>query len=197
MSPAMRRGLMVFAVGLLILVGGIAAEFWQQRQGEAGAIGAAIGGPFTLTDQHGKTRSSAEFRGKLMLVYFGYTYCPDVCPTEMQTMSEALAQLGAKADQVEPVFITIDPERDTPEQLALYAQNFDPRFEMLTGSEQQIADTARAYKVYSRVTKKADGEVQVDHSGFVYLMGRDGRYVAHFSPGTTAETMAAGIAKRL
>jgi protein SCO1/2 len=112
-------------------------------------------------------------------------------------MSEALEQLGPKAVEVQPVFITIDPERDTAEQLATYAQNFDPRFVMLTGSEQQVAEAARGYKVYYRRTVKADGEIQVDHSSFVYLMGRDGRYVSHFGPGTKPEAMAAAIQKRL
>jgi protein SCO1/2 len=193
----MRRGIVIFAAGLTILVAALTFEWWQTRSGEAPLVQVSIGGPFTLTDQTGKPRRDAEFRGKLMLVYFGYAYCPDVCPTELQTMSEALEQLGPKAVEVQPVFITIDPERDTAEQLATYAQNFDPRFVMLTGSEQQVAEAARGYKVYYRRTVKADGEIQVDHSSFVYLMGRDGRYVSHFGPGTKPEAMAAAIQKRL
>jgi cytochrome oxidase Cu insertion factor (SCO1/SenC/PrrC family) len=195
MNPTTRRGLLVFAGGLAILVAALAFQWWQTRGGETPAL-VSIGGPFTLTDQTGKVRRDTDFRGKLMLVYFGYAYCPDVCPTELQTMSEAREPLGPTASEVQPVFITVDPERDTPELLAGYAQNFDPRFLMLTGTEAQIAEAARGYKVYYRRTVKSDGDVQVDHSSFVYLMGRDGRYLAHFGPGTKPETMAAAIAKR-
>jgi cytochrome oxidase Cu insertion factor (SCO1/SenC/PrrC family) len=197
MSPAMRRGLVIFGAGLAILVAALLVQLWTTRPNEGPTLGVSIGGPFSLTDQTGKKRRDAEFRGKLMLVYFGYAYCPDVCPTELQAMSEALEQLGPKASEVQPIFITVDPERDTPELLTNYAQNFDSRFLMLTGSDAQIAEAARGYKVYYKRTVKSDGEVQVDHSSFVYLMGKDGRYLAHFSPGTTPEQMAAAIAKRL
>jgi cytochrome oxidase Cu insertion factor (SCO1/SenC/PrrC family) len=197
MSKAQRNGLVAFAIGLAILAGAFVYEFARLERGEGLVAGVAIGGPFTLVDQTGATRRDAEFRGKLMLVYFGYTYCPDICPTELATMSEALERLGDKAAGVQPLFITVDPARDTPEQLRLYGESFDPRFLMLTGSEVEIAEVARAYKVYYRITRKSDGEIQVDHSSFVYLMGRDGRYLAHFASGTSPEAMAAAIAGRL
>jgi len=196
MSQAARRGLIAFAIGFLVLAGALVVEYGRLESGREGPAGVAIGGPFTLTDQHGATRKDSQFRGKLMLVYFGYTYCPDVCPTALQTMGEALERLGPQASEVQPVFITIDPERDTPEQLRLYAESFDPRFVMLTGSEVQIAEAARGYKVYYRVTKKGD-EVQVDHSAFVYLMDRNGRYATHFGDSVSPEAMAAAIAKAL
>ena len=197
MTTALKRGLVVFAAGLAVLVAGLGVEWWETRSGESQLLPVSIGGPFTLVDQNGKTRADAEFRGKLMLIYFGYANCPDVCPTELQTMSEALEQLGPGAAEVQPIFITVDPERDTPPQLANYAQNFDPRFVMLTGSEAQIDEAARGYRVYHRRSERADGEIQVDHSSFIYLMGRDGRYLAHFGPGTKPETIAASIRKQL
>jgi protein SCO1/2 len=132
-----------------------------------------------------------------MLVYFGYTYCPDVCPTELQAMSDALDRLGAKGDAVQPIFITTDPERDTQEQLRLYVESFHPRLLGLTGSLEQVRAAARAYKVYFAKRPQSDGEYLVDHSSFVFLMSRDGKYVMHFNPATTPEQMAAAIAKRL
>jgi protein SCO1/2 len=158
---------------------------------------ASIGGDFTLVDQDGKTRRAEDFRGKLMLIYFGYTYCPDVCPTELQTMGEAVDLLGDKQDAVQPIFVTIDPERDTPEQLRLIAESFHPRLVALTGSKEQVAAAARAYKVYFAKRPVEGGDYLMDHSSFVFLMGRDGKYLMHFGPGTTPEQMEAAIEKRL
>jgi protein SCO1/2 len=203
-NPAARRGLVILIAGIALLAAGLAAQYFlgsgdggiAGRLGEAINPGAAIGGPFTLTDQHGKTRSDAEFRGKLMLIYFGYTYCPDVCPTELQTMAAALDRLGAEAEAVQPIFITVDPERDTPEQLAGYVENFHPRLLGLTGTPEQIAAAARAYRVYFAKAKQGEGEPYLmDHSSIVYLMGSDGHYLGHFGPETSAEEMAATIAK--
>jgi cytochrome oxidase Cu insertion factor (SCO1/SenC/PrrC family) len=142
-------------------------------------------------------RHADDFRGKLMLIYFGYTYCPDVCPTELQTMSEAIERLGPSGDAVQPLFITVDPARDTPEQLKSYAENFHPRLLALTGSAEQIAQVARAYKVFYQLVKQGDGEYLMDHSSIVYLMDHEGRYVAHFGGNLNAEQMAAAIAKHL
>jgi cytochrome oxidase Cu insertion factor (SCO1/SenC/PrrC family) len=202
-SPAAKRGVIVFVVGLAVLIGGLVFEYLYlaPRTGsggiELGAGSLAIGGPFTLVDQNGATRRPEDFRGKLMLIYFGYTYCPDVCPTELQTMSEALAQLGDKAAAVQPLFITVDPERDTPEQMKSYAENFDPSLLALTGSAAQVAEAAKAYRVFYEKAKQPDGSYAMDHSSIVYLMGGDGKYLAHFGPGTNAADMAAAIAKRL
>jgi len=184
----------------LLLIAAIAI-FWAFREagppGEGGYGTPLVGGSFTLTDQSGKSRSDGEFRGKLMLVYFGYTYCPDVCPTELQTMSDALDKLGAAGEAVQPIFITVDPDRDTAEQLKNYAENFHPRLLALTGSAAQIAEAARAYKVFYQPVKQADGDYLMDHTSIVYLIGSDGRYIAHFSDSVTAEQMAAEIAKHL
>jgi len=132
-----------------------------------------------------------------MLIYFGYTYCPDVCPTELQTMTQALDQLGTKAGEVQPIFITVDPERDTQAEMKSYAENFHPRLLALTGTAEQVADAAKAYRVFYEKAKQPDGTYLMDHSSIVYLMGRDGKYLAHFGGNTTADQMAAAIAKRL
>ncbi len=191
------RVLRILAVAIpLVLLGGIAA--WQyglppfaDRQGG----GAAIGGPFTLVDQNGDARRSAEFDGKLKLIYFGYTYCPDVCPTALQVMSVALRRLAEKADAVQPLFITIDPARDTPEAIGEYVGHFDDRFVGLTGSEAQIAAAAKAYRVYYAKAGGEEGGANylMDHSSIVYLMDRDGDYITHFTHNTDPEEMARTI----
>jgi cytochrome oxidase Cu insertion factor (SCO1/SenC/PrrC family) len=195
-SAAARRGLIVFLLGLVLILGAVAYSLWSGAD-DAGYVGVPIGGAFALTDQHGVLRHDGDFRGKLMLIYFGYTFCPDVCPTELQTMSEAIDRLGAKGDAVQPIFITVDPARDTQEQLKAYAENFHPRLLALTGSAEQIAQAARAYKVFYQPVKQGDGEYLMDHSSVVYLMDRDGHYLAHFGGNLTAEQMAAAIAKHL
>src|SRR5262245_51627757 len=137
-----------------------------------------IGGPFTLTDQHGRRRTDADFRGRLMLVYFGFTYCPDICPTDLQAMSLAIDRLGAAGEAVQPLFITVDPERDTPEHLADYVTMFHPRLIALTGDAAAIREAARAFRVYYAKAPTADGgDYTVDHSGFIYLLDGAGKYV--------------------
>jgi cytochrome oxidase Cu insertion factor (SCO1/SenC/PrrC family) len=153
----------------------------------------AIGGPFSLTDQHGNTVTEADYRGRYMLIYFGFTYCPDVCPTTLATMAEALDLLGDEAEPIVPILITVDPERDTPEQLKMYVSHFSPRFVGLTGTPEQIASVAKEYKVYyaKAAEEGADADAYtMDHSSITYLMGPDGAYVRHFSHATTADQMA-------
>jgi protein SCO1/2 len=158
-----------------------------------------VGGPFELIDQTGKLRSDRDFRGRLMLVYFGFTYCPDVCPTDLMAIGQALERLGPDADAVQPVFITLDPERDTAEHLAEYVPLFHPRLLGLTGSLDAIGTAADAYKVYFDkipVGKEA-GDYTIDHTSFIYLMDRDGKYLGFFPPGTPAERMVEIIQPRL
>lgn len=193
----MRRGIVIasaIAVGALV---GLGLQLWSNQQSRVslGSV-ASIGGPFSLIDQKGRPVTDQAFRGKLMLVYFGYTYCPDVCPTELGVMTQALDELGDAAKQVAPIFISIDPERDTPEVLATYLSSFYDGFVGLTGSVDQVAAAARAYRVYYARAKdsgRAAGDYLVDHSGFVYLMDREGTYRAHFRPDTSPEAMAARI----
>jgi protein SCO1/2 len=141
-----------------------------------------IGGAFTLTDEKGKSLTDKDLRGKYLLVYFGFTHCPDICPTTLLVMRNALERLGEKANNITPVFITLDPERDTPEVMARYVTNFGERLIGLTGTAEQIKSVADAYHVYySRVEQpESAAGYLIDHSGFVFLMDDDGHYVAHF-----------------
>ena len=150
-----------------------------------------IGGAFALKDQTGKVRTDADFRGQLMLVYFGFTYCPDICPTDLQQIGLAMDQLGPDAASIQPLFVTLDPERDTVEHLAQYVTLFHPRLIGLTGSIKDVSQAADAYRVYyKRVTTgtKPD-DYTVDHSAFIYLIDRDGKYLGFFPPGTDAAKM--------
>jgi protein SCO1/2 len=157
-----------------------------------------IGGPFHLVNQDGRDVTDADFRGRWMLVYFGYTYCPDVCPTELQTIAAALDKLGANAKAVAPVFITVDPARDTPQVLKNYVKLFDSRLVGLTGTPQQIADVAKRYHVYyARAGDGNSANYTMDHSSFLYLMDPSGHFAALFRPGMSPDDLAAGIAARL
>ncbi|MBR0758383.1 SCO family protein [Bradyrhizobium jicamae] len=156
-----------------------------------------VGGPFALTDQAGHARTNEDFRGKLMLVYFGFTTCPDVCPTDLQAIGLALDKLGPDAGNVQPIFITVDPERDTAEHLAEYVPLFHPRLIGLTGSAAEVRKVADAYKVYYAKVPLKDGDYSVDHTAYIYLMDRDGNYLGFFPPGTSAERMVEIIRPRL
>jgi protein SCO1/2 len=160
---------------------------------------ALVGGPFTLTDQTGRRVTDADFRGKYMLILFGFTYCPDVCPSGLQVMSAALNQLGDKADRIVPIFISVDHERDTPAQLAGYVKSFHPRLVGLTGSADEIAAAAKAYRVYYKkvVDEKSTAGFTYDHSALIYLMGPDGRYLAHFTHAAGPDAIAARLAQLL
>lgn len=211
------------AVVAAVAVIAIAAAFAYQYglipprgDGSATRGSARIGGPFTLVDQDGARRSDTDFRGRLMLIFFGYTHCPDVCPTALQDIGRAMARLGDGAAAVQPIMITIDPDRDTPARLRSYLANFDKRLIGLTGTQEAIARAARGYGVYHARSRPRgatregakpggarqadghdDGDYLMDHGATIYLMGRDGRYLTHFTPATGAEAMAAAIAKHL
>ena len=157
-----------------------------------------IGGPFTLVNHLGQTVTAADFRGRFLLVFFGYTYCPDVCPTTLSAITDALDLLGADGDKVTPVFITVDPEQDTPEYLAEYVAYFHPRLVGLTGTTAQVAATAAAYRVYyAKAEQGGDEDYIMDHTAVIYLMGPEGEYLAHFAHETTPEDMASGIRRHL
>jgi cytochrome oxidase Cu insertion factor (SCO1/SenC/PrrC family) len=150
-----------------------------------------VGGPFALTDHTGKLRTDGEFRGKLMLVYFGYTYCPDVCPTDLLAISQALEALGPAGDVVQPIFISVDPERDTVAHLADYVAAFHPRLIGLTGAPEDIRKVALSYKAYyAKVPVGAGQDYVVDHTGVIYLMGREGEYLGFVPPQTTPQRLA-------
>ncbi len=157
-----------------------------------------VGGPFALVDHNGRPRTDADFRGKLLLIYFGFTYCPDVCPTDLQSMATAVDQLGPVGEAVQPLFVTLDPERDTPEHLAEYVPSFHPRLIGLTGSEVAIRQAADAYKVfYAKVPGSHPPDYSIDHSSFIYLADANGRYLGFFPPGTTADRLVQVIQRHL
>ncbi|NQU58922.1 MAG: SCO family protein [Rhodospirillales bacterium] len=158
-----------------------------------------IGGPFNLVNQDGKSVSEADFLDRYMLIYFGYTYCPDVCPTALSAMGNALDILGPKADKITPIFITIDPERDDVNALKMYVSYFHPRLVGLTGSVEQIKVAAKAYKAFFAKSGDgySDGDYTMDHSSITYLMGPDGKFVTHFGHGVDAEAIAKKLADLL
>lgn len=157
-----------------------------------------VGGPFDLIDQTGKQRTAKEFVGKLMIVYFGFTYCPDVCPTDLQNIGLALDILGRSAERVQPIFITVDPERDTPEHLRDYVPMFHPRLIGLTGEAAAIRVAADAYKVYyAKVLNEKGDNYTVDHTAFIYLIGAVGKYIGFFPSGTSPDRIAEMLRKHL
>jgi len=169
-------------------------------QGNIKVMGQAlIGAPFTLTDHTGKRVTEQDFRGRIMLVFFGFTFCPDVCPSGLQVISAALDKLGPKADRIVPVFITVDPERDTPDKLAMYVQSFHPRLVGLTGSAAEIEAVTKAYRVYVRkvADPKSTAGYTIDHSAIIYVMAPDGTYRTHFAHSTNVDALAAGLGKLL
>ncbi len=158
---------------------------------------APIGGPFTLSDQAGRTVDDNDYRGKLMLIYFGYSYCPDVCPTTLNVMMRAYAGLTAEQQrQIAPIFVTVDPERDTIPQMKQYVESFSPALIGLTGSPEQVAAIERGYHVYAR--KSGSGEdYTMDHSSIIYLMGKDGRFLRHFNGDAKDQEIADGLSQAL
>ncbi len=158
----------------------------------------SVGGAFELIDQTGTKRTDADFRGKLLLVYFGYTYCPDVCPTDLLQIGLAIDKLGTAGEEVQPLFISVDPEHDTTSVLAQYVPMFHPRLVGLTGTSEQIRAVADAYKAYyAKYSPAEGGAYSIDHSGFVYLMGRSGEYLGFFPPGTSADRIVEIIRQHL
>lgn len=147
-----------------------------------------LGGPFALTDQHGERRRLEDFRGRPVLLYFGYTFCPDRCPADLVTLKALLAQHGERA---QVLFITLDPERDTPAQLAAYVPHFDVRIVGLTGTAREIRDVAERYKAYyAKASLGAPGAYLVDHSAAIYLLDKEGRYQGAFPPGASLELLS-------
>lgn len=160
--------------------------------------GVPIGGPFTLTNDKNYTITDADYRGRWMLIFFGYTNCPDECPLTLQKMATSLKDLGPLADRVAPLFVTVDPDHDTPARLASYLENFDTRIVGLTGSDEQIAAAAKAYRVYyTPGQNEQSGTDLVSHSTFLYLMGPSGKLNALFSQDVTPEKLTAALRTRL
>ncbi len=197
------------ALGLIVLLaGGLAAVELRSHSVpatenvSAGTVevpeGVAIGGPFRLMNDKCRTVTDADYRGRWMLVFFGYTNCPDECPLTLQKMAAALAKLGPLANKIAPLFITVDPARDTPTRLTSYLANFDSRIVGLTGSDQQIAQVAKAYRVYySPADHEKSGADIVGHSTFLYLVGPGGRFDALLPSDADADKLATLLRAKL
>ncbi len=165
----------------------------RQDRSRASTDAAMPGGPFSLVDHTGRAVTDRTYRGKFMLVFFGYTMCPDICPATLLDITTVMAKLGNAAERLQPLFISVDPERDTPEVLANYVSSFDSRIVGLTGTLEEIRRAATAYKVFYAKFVREGNDYSVDHSAYVYLMGPDGRYLTHFAHVATPASMAKDI----
>lgn len=194
MSARTARLLFVFGafVAGLILCFSVILLLVGPRDG-ASAVASAIGGPFTLTDQNGQQVSDRDLAGKPYLVFFGFTHCPDVCPTTLFDISEVLRSLGPDADKTSALFISVDPERDTPAALKDYLASFDPHVRGLTGDPATLATVFKEFRVYFKKVPLEGGDYTMDHSALVYLMDKDGRFVAPFSLKRPPEAAAADL----
>lgn len=203
-SAGASRRTLLLALVLGLAAGMVSAVFLladvdQGASSREGASGKAlIGGPFSLVNGRGERVTEKDFAGKPMLVFFGFTHCPDVCPAGLQVIAAALDQLGDKASGLTPIFITVDPERDTPEVTGKYVASFHPAIVGLSGSPEEVAVAIKAYRVYARKAEgSAPDQYNVDHSAFLYLMDSSGEYQRHFSHTVDADTLAADLAKAL
>jgi protein SCO1 len=190
----------VALAGALVLASGvlIGLAFRDNAKGVAGGpLGAAIGGDFSLIDQNGKPFTQANLQGKWNLVFFGYTHCPDICPTALNDLSLALDRLGDKKKEVGIVFISVDPDRDTPAVLKPYVDSFGGPIEALTGPADAVARAAKDYRVYYAKHPRPDGGYDMDHSALIYIMDPQGRFTATFTPDDTPDTMASRLKKLL
>ena len=194
-----RRALTAFLLAVLVICGLLLYRLWIERMSPGTVSGEAlIGGPFELTDQDGTKVTDQTYKGKLMLIYFGFTFCPEACPTALGVMSAALDKLDVAGERVVPMLITVDPERDTPQVLKDYVSNFHPRMVGLTGTPEQIAQVTKAYRVfYQKASGATAGDYLMDHTLLIYLMDGEGKYLKHFTPDATPEQIAEEIRKHL
>jgi len=183
-----------FTASLLI---GLLVMLWAMGGVRGVTAPAAIGGPFQLTDQSGATVTEKNLQGKASIIFFGFTHCPDVCPTALFEMSEILRAMGKDADRVNAYFISVDPERDNQAAMKDYLSSFDPHLKGLTGDPEAIAKVLSAYRVYARKVPLKDGDYTMDHTALTYLMDRDGRFVAPFNLNRKPEEAAADLKKYL
>jgi len=200
MNPRHVRALLMVGICLvgLVLSASVFLLVYQRTMPPAGGPGVAtIGGPFRLTNQDGRTVTDEDFKGKPFLVFFGFTHCPEICPTTLFEMSEVLRTLGPDADRTRALFITVDPEQDTPNALKDYLSSFDTHMTGLTGSPDAIAAVAKAYRVIYRKVPLEQGGYTMDHTAIIYLMDKQGRFVAPFSLKRGTEASAAELRKYL
>ncbi len=194
---AKRIAIGVIILGAMVAVLALYLPHTHVQQPPGTAATAVIGGPFTLSDTTGNVVTEVNLKGRYSLIFFGFTHCPDICPVTLQTVTQALKAAGPAGEKVQPVFITLDPERDTPEALATYMANFDPRFIALTGTPEQVNAITKAFRVYATKTAIRDaegkdtGDYSVSHSGFMYLLDRDGKYLGLLPGSSTADEIVA------
>lgn len=181
-----------FVMGAFALTAGVMLLLPAERTRPS-----SVGGAFELVNQDGKTVTDADFRGKPLLVFFGFTHCPDICPTTLFEVSEVFNRLGKDAEKVNAIFVTVDPERDTPEKLKLYLSSFHPQISALSGSEAQIEAIKKVYYVYAKRVPLEGGSYTMDHTSVVYLMGKDGKFIAPFNLKRDADAAAADLKRRL
>ncbi len=193
-----RQSLIALLSVLLLLLLAAAAILWQESgAGRVVATGqAAIGGPYHLINQDGKPVSDRDFQGRYQLIYFGYTFCPDVCPTTLALIAAALEKMGPDAQRIAPIFITVDPGRDTPQALKKYLAAFDPRFIGLTGSQSELSKVEKEYKVYAQKEPLKGGTYAVNHSSVIYLMGPKGKLVTFYNEVLTPEQLAKDLSAK-
>jgi protein SCO1/2 len=191
------RPLVIATAFAASLVLGLLIVFWAMGGVSKVAQPAAIGGPFQLTDQNGKAFTDKNLKGKPTLIFFGYTHCPDVCPTSLFEISEVLRALGKDADKVNAVFISVDPERDTTATMKDYLSSFDPHLEGLSGDPAETAKVVTSYRVYAKKVPTKDGDYTMDHTALIYLMDRDGRFVSPFNLKRTPEEAAVELKRYL
>ena len=195
-----RQALIPYLLLVAALIGGV---LWHESNqvpglGRVVTTGQAdVGVPFELTDQHGKRIGNQDFRGRYMLIYFGYSFCPDVCPTTLAVMAQALEKLGSRASRVAPVFITIDPERDTPKVLDEYMKSFGPTFVGLTGSVAEIKDVEKKFRVYAAKKPLEGGNYGMDHSSVIYLMGPDGKMISFYDEAASPDDLAKDLRAKI
>jgi protein SCO1/2 len=191
------RPLVIATAFAASLVLGLLIVFWAMGGVSKVAQPAAIGGPFQLTDQHGAAVTDKNLKGKPTLIFFGYTHCPDVCPTSLFEISEVLRAMGKDADKVNAVFISVDPERDTTATMKDYLSSFDPHLEGLSGDPAETAKVITSYRVYAKKVPTKDGDYTMDHTALIYLMDRDGRFVSPFNLKRTPEEAAVDLKRYL
>ena len=197
MDRTAARPLVIVAAFATSLLVGLLAVLWATGGVRGVTAPAAIGGPFQLTDQAGAAVTEKDLQGRPTLIFFGFTHCPDVCPTSLFEISEILRAMGKDADKVNAVFISVDPERDTPATMKDYLASFDPHLKGLSGDPAETAKVITSYRVYAKKVPTKDGDYTMDHTALIYLMDRDGRFVSPFNLKRTPEEAATDLKRYL
>lgn len=197
MNERLSRPLIIVAAFAASLAIGLALTLWLLGGPRVVTAASAIGGPFQLVDQSGQTVTEKNLQGKPTIIFFGFTHCPDVCPTALFEMSEILRAMGSDAGRINAFFVSVDPERDTPEVMKSYLSSFDPNLKGLTGSPEAVAQMISAYRVYAKKVPLKDGDYTMDHTALIYLLDRDGKFVAPFNIKRRPEEAAADLKRYL